>query len=108
MRRITCIVRACAGAQGAVKAGLPADAFLVCSGNKPPFNTLFSKISDVRNIKYTDLQTYIALIMHLAEHSPRCYLAIVVKCFSIMCYLTFVCIWSVYVQITTVPHCWLR
>lgn len=67
-----CVLNALVFIQGALNACLPAEAFIECSSRKPPLNTLFHKIEDICCITYDDLDNYLNLILHLAEHKPLC------------------------------------
>ena len=58
------------GNWGAIKLHLPVEAFIACSQTKRPDNTLFPDICSF-NVGYSDLETYLPLILGLFEVSPE-------------------------------------
>ena len=56
---------------GVLKTYLSSSAFLHCSDQKKPLNTLFHEVCDPCNIGYDDLVLYLDLVLALYEKSPE-------------------------------------
>ena len=56
--------------QGIIKVHLPSCAFLECAEGEDQ-HTLFGKIGDTRNVKKTDLEKYLELVVKMYELSPE-------------------------------------
>eukprot|EP00435_Cladocopium_sp_Y103_P029177 s228_g7.t1 len=59
---------------GAIKLSLPAKAWVDCATTAPPQNTLLPDVNPVR-VSFTELQTYLPLVLRLFTISPEGFLA---------------------------------
>ena len=55
---------------GAIKLHLPVEAFIACSQQKRPDNTLFPDVCSF-NVGYDDLETYLPLVLGCFEVTPE-------------------------------------
>ena len=56
---------------GVLKTFIPSSAFLHCSDQKKPFNTLFHQLNDHCNVGLEDLERCLGLVLALFEKSPE-------------------------------------